>query len=576
MPASNPFDQFDEPLPVATQSGANPFDQFDPPELQIGSKSEPKDTSWLRQLALGGRAAAEGVTGALTLPLTGMTALRNTAPYIANTFFGGHYPYATAPSTAIKTVLDKAGAPNPETPKEQLISALTRGTTGALTMAPEGVPNAIRAGLSGLTGAGSAEGARQMGLPAWAQVGAGVIGGQAPAAIEGLGSTLWDIAKPLTSAGQRQIAGNVLNEQSSDPQSAIAGLQNNQSIVPGSMPTAGSASGDIGIMGLERGLRGRDTSAFGEQLSQQNAARQTELGSMAGTPADITAAEQARDAATNASRAAAFANAKPADINPVLGKINVILRSPVGKRDIPSQALTWLKGKLVDDQGNPETNPENLYAVRQDINDAIAGKLGGDQSKFKLAQGQLIQVRGELDNAIDAAAPGFKNYLQQYAQLSQPINRMESLQALQSRANTTAADPVTGEYLLSPSNFSRGLDELKQQPFNGLNSSDVTRLEAIRKDLQNSQAINSPLVKSPGSDTFSNFAVSNKLLSPLNKLYAPFGVDRKVVEQLTEALRNPPTAASLMQQSAAAKPFSFRPYDIGTVAGVRSGTWPNP
>lgn len=584
MPAAAPniYDQFDDPQPTQTIAASsstkevNPFDQFDPPEVQAARAQQNKKIDPLRQVALQGRAIGEGVSSALTLPLTAMTALQNTPAYIANNVFGGKYPYRPFPSQGISAALNKAGAPNPETPGEQLGSAATRGVTGALTMSPAGIPAAIRSGMSGLTGASSSEIARQLGAPGWAQVGAGIVGGQVPLALEQTGANLFDLARPATAAGQQRLAGNLFNQQARNPQAAIQNLESSQPIVPGSMPTSGPASGDIGLLGLEKGLRGNSPAEFGERLSGQNTAQQAELSSMAGKPSDITAAEQARDAATKASRDAAFANAGSANVSPVISKINGLLASPIGKRDIPSQALTWLKGKLVDSKGDPETDPQNLYAVRQDINDAIAGKLGGEQSKFKLAQGQLIQMRNELDNTIEGAAPGFKAYLTQYGALSKPINRMQTLQDLQDHASLTAVDPMTKQPFLSPAKFSNKLDDIKTDPFSGLEPNDISRLEKIRADMQNQQAVNGPLMKAPGSDTFQNFAVNSKLLSPLNAVYKPFGVDKKVMELATEAGTNPQLAAALMRKANAPKwsDFSYRPGDIGTTMGIMAGTGP--
>lgn len=537
--------------------------------------------NFLRQTALQGRAAAQGVVGALTLPQTLMTGAQNLIPWSANKLLGTNYPLRSTPAQAFSQGLTLAGAPVPQSSGEQLASAATSGVTGALSGA--GVAGmaggaALRAGASGLTGGLSQESARQIGLPPWMQFGAGILGGQIPAATESFGRTFGDLIAPVTAGGQARAAGTLLNAQASNPGQAMQNLDASSPIVADSMPTMGSASQDIGLLSVEKAMRGKNPAPFGERLGDQNTARQAELSTMAGTPADIAAAAASRDAQTSATREAAFANASPADVTPVLAKINSVLAGPVGKRDIASQALTWLKGKLVDADGNPETDAQNLYAVRQDINDAIAGKLGGDQSKFRLAQGQLLQARGDLDNAIETAAPGFKGYLSQYAALSKPINRMESLQDLQQSSNLTAADVKTGQYFMSPAGFSRGLDKLKGDPFSGVQDEHLTRLEALRRDLQNSQAIASPSLRAIGSDTFQNLSLSQSLGSgmltkPIAKVlevpYRLAGADSGVNEQLMGAMLDPKRAAALMRAAAVARPeMSFRPYDVGTLFGT--------
>jgi hypothetical protein len=62
-------------------------------------------------------------------------------------------------------------------------------------------------------------------------------------------------------------------------------------------------------MGVEKSLRSSNSVPFAGRLSEQNAARQAELSRLAGTDADITAAQEARDAQTDALREAAFAMA---------------------------------------------------------------------------------------------------------------------------------------------------------------------------------------------------------------------------------------------------------------------------
>ena len=515
----------------------------------------------LRKIALGGRSAAEGVMSTFMLPLDAAVVGGNLINHGIDRVFGTHLGDYPTFASRFSQALTQAGAPTAQTPGEQMGSAIARGVTGALTGGgllggASTVPNAVRVGVSGATGAASSEGLRQAGVGPLGQFVGGLVGGMVPSAVEGVTRVGINAARPLFKSGQQQIAADTLAGHAQDPQAAAANLNASAPIVPNSLPTSGAASQDTGILALEKGLRGRNPVPFADRLSEQNAARQAELGSLGGTPTTVTAEEAARDAQTSAMREAAFAKAQPADVGPVVDKIDTILKSPVGKRDIASQALTWLKGKLFDADGNPETDPANLYAVRQDVNDAIAGKLGGDQSKFKLAQGQLIQVRKELDTAIDTAAPGFKDYLAKYGELSKPINQKTLIQQLQERASQTAFDPKTGQYFISPAQYSNALDSSLAEKLNPLTAEQTQRLENLRADLQNSQAVNGPLLKAPGSDTFQNLSLNQVLggggsigrvaLKPLNWLYKAGGTDEKVNEILTQAMLDPKLAASLL------------------------------
>ena len=116
-------------------------------------------------------------------------------------------------------------------------------------------------------------------------------------------------------------------------------------IVPGSARTAGEASGDIGLLALEKGVRNQNPVPFGERISQQNSARQAQLSGMGGTAQDVLEAQSARDAATAPMREAALGNPIGGTIGAptslVHDTIDRILASPAGARQSVAQTLDW-------------------------------------------------------------------------------------------------------------------------------------------------------------------------------------------------------------------------------------------
>lgn len=528
----------------------------------------------LRQTALVGRAAAEGVANAasmfdlrqqLVIPVVNL-ALEKL----------GFTPLEQSGiNTALKKGLDAAGAYNPETSGEQMQSAVTRGVTGALTTAgiggASGAANAVRAGVSGATGAGASELVRQHGGGPLAQVGAGIVGGLAPAAVEGTARLAAQVAqgaiRPLTRSGQEAMAAQLLKDQARDPQAAAANLDAAQSVVPGSARTTGEASQDVGLLALEKGVRGKNTAAFGERLSEQNAARQAELQNLAGTPQDIGVASRARDAATTPMREMALGAGQgtvPAPTQAVHDTIDTILASPAGKRETISKAMQWAREQI----GN-ESDPAALYEIRKDLQLAQRGKLqpsspnAPNASVLAQARGELGDVVKSLDDAIESAAPGFKAYLERYKEMSQPIDQMKIIQEIQRRAQLTSADVTTGQNFIGNAGFSRALDAALQKNGTKLTQDQVQRLEAIRTDLQYGQAINSPLVKAPGSDTFQNLSIAQvlgagpegahpalRVLSkPLTWVYKLAGSDEKVNEILANAMLDPKLASQMLKRA---------------------------
>lgn len=540
------------------------------------SSAEP-DTDWGRQIALAGRAAATGVTGALTLPGTAIAGMVNLPRWFSNKFKGTNVPYVPTPSSALNQGLTAAGAPVAQTSGEQLAGAGISGLTGGLTGAGAltGIPSAIRAGSAGVTGGLSQEGARQIGLPPWLQVAAGLLGSQIPAMGESFVRTAGDIAAPLTVAGQQRAAGTLLNEQARNPGQAQLNLAGAQPTVPNSLPTAGAASQDVGLLGVEKAMHGRSTAAFGERLSDQNAARQAELTDIGGTPSDLQVAIKARTAATAPLYAQAATQSAPID-----NEMIALMQRPAMQT-----AITKAK-EMAENSGRPfglsSTAPGSPMALS-----------GADLQGMKLALDDMKStgfsqgIGAHQQRALQDTSDALTNWMQKnvpmqrqadasFQNMSGPVNRMQTVQALQQKANTTTADMRTGQYFLSPAAYSRALDDVLADSRNGLGSTDITRLEAIRKDLQNSQAIAGPLLKAPGSDTFANLSLNQNisgigrlLMKPLDPIYKMGGADSAVNELLTQAMLDPKSAQSLMQKAAVPRSgLNFRPFDLGTLGGL--------
>jgi hypothetical protein len=562
---------------------------------------KPEGTDWLRQIALTGRNVGEGVVGALAAPNDLGVITRNWMRKGINKL-GGDFEMEPTYMQGFSQAMTDLGAPVPETKGEEFAAAGIKGVTGALTggggLGQIGTLGAgARMATAGATGGLASEGAKQAGLgPGW-QFAAGLAGGMLPAAGEELvrlaGTTASNVVRPMTKAGQQEIGARILREQADDPAAAAAKLDAAAPIVPGSPRTSGEASGDIGILRLEKGVRGKEPAPFGQRLSEQNAARQAELTALGGAPKDIAAAAAARDATTGPMRTAALgpAGQKVAPADQVHAKIDSILASPVGKRETVSSSLGWAK-KLIGD----ETDPVALYEIRKDLQLAQRGKLqpssatAPNASTLALARGELGDVVKSLDDAIESVAPGFKAYLQRHSDMSKPIDQMKVIQEIQRRAQLTSADITTGQNFMGNAPFARALDAAVQKNGAKLTQDQVQRLEAIRTDLQYGQAINSPLIKAAGSDTFQNLSIAQVigaaptnvhpalrvLAKPLDWMYRIGGTDEAVNAILVDAMLDPKLAAAMLRQATPKSVQSFsealriRTLQSGVGAGLGS------
>ena len=573
---------------------------------QAPSSSTPTSGGWLNDIALAGRDVGEGVLDTLAAPHDLGIAAQNAVTGLSNRLLGTHIARRRTFSGQLSRALTFLGAPVPRTPDQQLWGSAVQGATGALTGAGVlgigGLANQVRAMLAGTTGGASANVARQGGAGPVGQFVAGMLGGLVPSAIEGVlpalnpRVSLNPLTRAFTRAGQAQLAANTLVREATDPVQAGANLSSAEPLVPGSLRTTGEASGDTGLLALEKGIRARNPGAFGERISQQNAARQAELAELGGTPADIAAAEALRDSETAPMREDAFAAARTLrDANPLPAQdgapddenapaqataaqpaqtfpgrapvkqvhdvIDQLLASPAGARESIGKTLRWAKG-LIGENDDPET----LYEVRKDLALAQRDQLqpGGrdapNATMLAQARGQLGKVIGSLDDAIESAAPGYKDYLSRYSELSEPIDQMRAIQGLQSRASS-GLDTATGEPFLSGPQFARNLRgtlERSDGPLSPrLTPEQTQRLEAVREDLQRAGAVGNPTVRTPGSDTFQNFLtgqrsgsgllshvpVLGKFLGPVSKL-----IDSRVNAQLSDAMLDPERAAQLLRQ----------------------------
>ena len=396
------------------------------------------------------------------------------APFLAA---GGEALGATAGATESVPVLGKAlqfvagqtGAPLAEgagvIPKvgNALLRTASQSTAGAQ----------LGAGGAALTGQNPVTGA-EVGaiLPV-----AGEAGREVGGAINGL-------VTPLTDSGQQALAQNAVSAFADGGPTVV----NTNQLIPGVQPTLAQATGNPGVAALERSVRNtpQGANAFAARDQANAAARLAATESVTGTPATLdaaiadrsaTALPKLENALTGATSSAPVTTAAQtptldatrkmlgvqdasdeainwaskllpptgdagdspvitglADPRPVISTIDDILAGPTGQRDAVANSLRSVRSKLVstDPQtGIPiyQTDPAQLYGVRQHATDLISPLAKGDGGG-PLAAKQLTQITGALDQAIEAGAPGYGDYMQTYADMSKPVDQQRFLQGL--------------------------------------------------------------------------------------------------------------------------------------------------
>ena len=587
----------DAGLRMIAQSEQAPKEAPKAPERGIGEEIT-------RQVGLTARAIPGGVANILGIVGDPLNAL-------VNQILGTRLQTI---SGATENLMTQAGLPEPQTPAEKIVYDINRAAVGVgapaatvsraaripTTAAPARVTQQEAGQIArervaapverlftenlGLQTTGAVGGSLASSLAAQAGVGpvgqvvAGLGGGVlAPVSLQtvaGRGATgAIETVRPFTEAGREVIAGNVLRQLAAEPESAAARAAEYRARVPGYQPTTAQATRDVGLVSAEPVIRAMDTTGrFVAQQSGANQARMKILDVLAKDKTDLDAAIARRDEITTPVRENAF---NQSTVSPetfqsgvaltVNKVIDDILESPAGRRGTVIDVMKDAQADIARAR-----TPAELYEIRKDLRAAERGLLdksgrgGPSASAFSAANIQLNQVIKAVDDAIEAGAPGYKQYLDLYTKESRKIESIKAAQAFRQKVLTTTPDPITGDYLISQPAFTRAIREIEKGGFEGLTQTQIAVLRSVGKDLDD--GVLTRAGKMPGSDTFKNMSTANviggiigkqifgetspflqKVTAPLNWLYN--GTDDRIRELLVDAMLDPKLASKLMSKA---------------------------
>lgn len=280
----------------------------------------------------------------------------------------------------------------------------------------------------------------------------------------------------------------------------------NPDVVPGYLPKLAGLTNDPGVATLERGVQAVNPGPIGVRDQANQQAINTFTSKLVGAPEDVAAMQAQREAATGPLREAAFANASDVDPTPIVSQIDKILASPEGKRAAVQRTLANVRSSLFNENGELETDPEMLYGVRKNLNDLLDPVAQKDNPQLQQAARQLLDVKGGLDNVIEKGAPGFKDYVAQYADLSKPIDAQRYLQSLNL---TNAADNVR---LQSVDTAIKSIQRQQNMPgvqkASAVSPEQLDALQTLRNTLRMDQ-FSATAGKHLGANTFQNLATNS-------------------------------------------------------------------
>jgi Transglycosylase SLT domain len=291
-------------------------------------------------------------------------------------------------------------------------------------------------------------------------------------------------------------------------------------LIPGHQGSLAQITGNPGIATFERWVRNQPwaTNVFGGVDQAQRVAGQRAVAGLQGSGDALAAGRAQVEANTQPLKDAAFANTTPTDPSGVVAEFDDILSGPEGKRPDVAGPLRQLRdgfyktdpatGKPAIDPvtGAPtlETDPLQLYGARRAITDSLKPMARSDAPDARAAAREIqTQILPATDKAIEAGAPGFRNYMDQYHQESLPWDAMEYLQGRNlTDANgypTLAKVDAMIKNIEAQRNLQRGV-----RPADALSDDQMTTAYNLRDALR--QQANLGKGKAWGSNTAQNLA----------------------------------------------------------------------
>jgi hypothetical protein len=413
------------------------------------------------------------------------------------------------------------------------------------------------------------------------------VGGAAGAALPVL-QRGWQMGKaavqPFYGSGQDQIIGGLLNRTAGGNAPEVArrledsarpflgpqqpGLERTVmgELVPGSMPTVGQASGSPSIAALERtsvATQPHVKDAMKEIIDAQNAARVGQLQRLVGADGERAFFAADRDAVAGQM----YGAARRIGIDPAKLTPDALENIAKFSARIPDSILNEAKmlAKINGTEMTDATSVNGMHWVKQAIDSRIATAASSGDNTMKAA---YTGLKDALLDGLDKLSPAYGAARKTFAEMSKPINAMDTAQAIADRA----INPLTG--VLQPSAYARALSDKTAKTATGfsgatlentLDNSGMNMLNNILGDVRRSSA--AAKSTGAGSDTVEKLAYSNMIgesgipggllnMGPMKVMGGLLGrvgdsaygrANRELAAKVAEVMLNPSRAAALMK-----------------------------
>jgi len=359
----------------------------------------------------------------------------------------------------------------------------------------------------------------------------------------------------------------------------IDALRTNKPIVPGSLPTAGEAAVSAGrpeFSALQASAERVLPTNYLARTDARNVARLNQLGQVAGTEADMVAAQALRKTTATQNYAAAMTEGIDQNMAAALKpQIKLLLARPSMKE---AKTIATQLAKEQNIRFSSLGQLEGLDWMKKGLDAQISSAARAGSSVSKAELGALMQTKEDLLATIKQIAPKYDVARGTFAAQSKPINQMEVGQYLKDKL-TPALDETAGQRAASFAGAVRDAPGTLKRSLTGgpryeklsdvLTPDQVAKVESIRQDLANEAkqqmmaqkgAQAGPSAMDTASQSISGATGGGKIPNPLSRVVtianAIIGrlegkIDRKLAIEIATEMLDPKTVATILEKEVA-------------------------
>lgn len=392
--------------------------------------------------------------------------------------------------------------------------------------------------------------------------------------------------EPLTESGRTAIKGRVYAEAAGDRAPAIINALRDptNTIVPGSMPTAGQAAvpaGSAEWAALQKSASQVAPSDYLARTDAQKAAQLAQVRTVGGTPADLTRAEGTRSAnALNNYGVATTAGIDQDMAQAMAPQIENLMQRPI-MQAARQDAAQWAANRSL---ATPDFGSvEGLDYLKKALDRQIASTAKRTDAVGQADLATLMQNKSDLLATVKEIAPAYDTARVAFAKDSVPVNQMQVGQYLENKLTPALGEDAklraagfAGAVKDAPGTLRRSLDNAPryQELTQVLTPKQVSAVNSVVDDLARNarfedmatlgsragpnavDAVSSSVTQAGGGGKIPNplsrvVTVANAIISRVEGK-----MDKKLAMELAQEMLNPSTtanalaAAGLRQKSA--------------------------